>query len=234
MEEDVHEYRGEDIDVSYDRNRCIHVRACVEGLPGVFDTDRRPWVSPDGAGADEVATVIERCPTGALHYDRTDGGPSEAVPKTNVVTAVADGPLYLRGDVVLRTEDDGTLLDDTRVALCRCGHTGNLPLCDGSHERVFEAAGVPPADARTVSLDAEGKAPRDEPDDEGPGSGADERLAVTATRNGPLELDGPFVLQYGDANPTRLDGATLCRCGGSGNKPFCDGTHAEIGFSTDD
>lgn len=48
MEEDVHRYAGDEIDVTYDVNRCIHVKACVEGLPGVFDPDARPGVRPDG------------------------------------------------------------------------------------------------------------------------------------------------------------------------------------------
>ncbi len=42
-------------------------------------------------------------------------------------------------------------------------------------------------------------------------------LETLANRNGPIE-----------AKPTMA----LCRCGGSGNKPFCDGTHAKIGFSS--
>lgn len=50
--------------------------------------------------------------------------------------------------------------------------------------------------------------------------------------------DGPYVVRHletlrnskGEAITTKRTLA-LCRCGGSANKPFCDGTHSEIGFS---
>ena len=39
MDEDIHQYAGEDIEVSYDVLRCTHARECVERLPEVFDPD---------------------------------------------------------------------------------------------------------------------------------------------------------------------------------------------------
>jgi CDGSH-type Zn-finger protein len=54
---------------------------------------------------------------------------------------------------------------------------------------------------------------------------------VCASANGPLLVTGGVRIV--DAEGTVLyegEKATLCRCGGSGNKPFCDGTHEKIGF----
>jgi CDGSH-type Zn-finger protein/uncharacterized Fe-S cluster protein YjdI len=219
MEEDVHRYHGTNVEVSFDSERCIHARECVEGLPAVFDTGRRPWVDPDGADAEELAAVIERCPTGALRYERRDGGPAESPPPRNTVTVVEDGPLYLRGDVAVRSADGETLLADSRVALCRCGHSGNKPLCDNSHDRVFEAAGLAPEAAAVV-------------EDEGDTDGGSGRLTVTLTPDGPFRLDGRFTLREVDAVGERDGGDALCRCGASASKPFCDGSHAAVDFST--
>ena len=143
MEQEVHEYDGEDITVSYDVKRCIHARECVRGLPAVFDPDEHPWIDPDEADADDLAEVITLCPTGALHFERKDGGREETTPDENVIEVVADGPLYARGDVEIVDEDGETLLTDTRVAFCRCGASGNKPLCDNSHLGIeFEAPGL--------------------------------------------------------------------------------------------
>ena len=218
MEEDVHQYDGEAIEVTWDLERCIHARECVRGLPAVFDPDERPWIEPDRAAADELAEVIERCPTGALHYRREDDGPAESTPEENTITVTADGPHYVRGDVEVDAPDGETLLADTRVALCRCGASGNKPLCDNSHLEVgFEAPGT----AGEGSGVAE--APR-------PGG----TLSVLPTPDGPLHLRGEFELRGDEDGSTyRGSDAWLCRCGGSNNKPFCDGTHARIGFSTE-
>ncbi len=63
-------YAGAEIDVSFDSEVCAHAAECVKGLPAVFDTARRPWIAPDAAPAGEVAAQVERCPSGALRYER--------------------------------------------------------------------------------------------------------------------------------------------------------------------
>ena len=58
---------------------------------------------------------------------------------------------------------------------------------------------------------------------------------VTPYRNGPYLVRGSFRLidQAGDPIERRGGTIALCRCGRSGSKPFCDGTHKVIGFSAD-
>jgi CDGSH-type Zn-finger protein/uncharacterized Fe-S cluster protein YjdI len=46
--------------------------------------------------------------------------------------------------------------------------------------------------------------------------------------NGPLSLEAPMLIGGAAASSVR---ATLCRCGASRNKPYCDGSHAEAGFT---
>ena len=56
-------------------------------------------------------------------------------------------------------------------------------------------------------------------------------LEVRASAKGPLLLSGGVRIL--DADGTVLyegEKAALCRCGRSGNKPFCDGTHKTVGF----
>ena len=58
---------------------------------------------------------------------------------------------------------------------------------------------------------------------------------IKVAENGPLLLSGAdSVTRFPDGKSYAVEGnAALCRCGGSQNKPFCDGTHAKIGFTGD-
>lgn len=230
MEEDAHRYHGDDIEISYDVNRCIHVRECVTGLPGVFDPNERPWIDLEEGNPDEVADVVERCPTGALQYERLDGAAGEITPEKNTLTVAADGPLYLYGDIKLQSPDGETILKDTRVALCRCGHSENKPLCDNSHKRVFEADGLPTDQAIPgVSIETTDGSEDSAGDSERNSSGS---VTVTLTKNGPLQIEGPVHIRDNEAEH-HSEKTALCRCGASDGKPFCDGSHSETGFSTD-
>ena len=143
-------YRTDAIEVTFDPNRCIHAAICVRSIPAVFDARARPWIRPEAAPPDDVARVVARCPTGALHYRRLDGGASEQPDERPSVRATRDGPLYVRGDVTLAREDGTVILRDTRVALCRCGKSANQPYCDGTHRAIGfrdpAGPGAPPAE----------------------------------------------------------------------------------------
>ncbi|HMD03302.1 MAG TPA: CDGSH iron-sulfur domain-containing protein, partial [Candidatus Baltobacteraceae bacterium] len=56
--------------------------------------------------------------------------------------------------------------------------------------------------------------------------------SIRATHNGPLAVSGVISMTdwLGEPIPTQPE-MTLCRCGGSQTKPFCDGTHARNGFN---
>ena len=64
-----------------------------------------------------------------------------------------------------------------------------------------------------------------------PQSVAECEAAITIEKNGPLRITGSITLK--DVNwgqGASREHYTLCRCGASKNKPFCDGSHANIGF----
>jgi hypothetical protein len=50
-------------------------------------------------------------------------------------------------------------------------------------------------------------------------------------KNGPLQVSGDFILKcIGGREMETRDMIFLCRCGGSANKPFCDGSHRRVGL----
>ena len=56
---------------------------------------------------------------------------------------------------------------------------------------------------------------------------------ITVNHNGPLRLEGDFEIVDPEGRAFGLVGRTalsLCRCGHSANKPFCDGSHKVCGF----
>jgi uncharacterized Fe-S cluster protein YjdI len=71
--------------------------------------------------------------------------------------------------------------------------------------------------------------------DGGPQEEAADETSVEPLRNGPLFVRGRLRITDPDGNLIREDTRlALCRCGASENKPFCDGSHRRIGFTSAD
>jgi CDGSH-type Zn-finger protein/uncharacterized Fe-S cluster protein YjdI len=194
----------------YEGKRCIHARFCVTGAPKVFIANiQGPWIDPDGIDTPRLVELAHACPSGAIRYERRDGEPNETAPPVNLLAVREGGPYAVRG--ALSIAGDTTSF---RATLCRCGASKNKPYCDGSHKEIgFSATGEPPT----------GKADMLEVRD-GP-------LEVEPQPDGPYQVRGNLEITSGTGRVVaRLTQARLCRCGGSENKPFCDGTHARIGF----
>lgn len=215
MKEKILTYKGEEITVTYDLKRCIHAANCVDGLPDVFDPNRKPWVDPDNADAENVADVIETCPTGALKYKMKTSDRVEQPSSKNRIQLTKNGPVYFFGDIEVQDHEGNTVLKDTRFALCRCGASTNKPACDNSHENIEWKAGT-----------GADKSKMPEPE-----NNQHEKLLIKLMKDGPAILEGTYTMESPEMGEQTSDkGVALCRCGASSTKPFCDGTHKDVGF----
>ena len=58
-------------------------------------------------------------------------------------------------------------------------------------------------------------------------------VVIKVLKNGPYRVEGPCRIVDAEGNEFDVTGKariSLCRCGGSTTKPFCDGTHSKTGF----
>ena len=160
--------------------------------------------------------------------DRNESRPpsdgADPAPPRNAVVPVEGGPLRVRGDLDVRPGTGEQPTRETSLVLCRCGRSDDRPFCDGSPPPTFDADGVDPNDASDAVVAASERT--------GNAEAAHDPLVVTLRRNGPVHLAGPAVLVRTDGERS-MDETALCRCGASRQKPFCDGTHESLGFTTD-
>jgi CDGSH-type Zn-finger protein/uncharacterized Fe-S cluster protein YjdI len=203
---------GQKMALSFETKRCIHARFCVTGAPNVFLANvKGPWIHPDAMEVERVVEVAHACPSGAITYHRLDGVHDETAPPVNLAGVREAGPYAFRGQLQIDGEPAGF-----RATLCRCGASKNKPFCDSSHHDVgFSATGEPPT-GKTDMLPVR-----------------DGVLAIDPEINGPLAVRGNLEITSGTGRVVaRVVTTRLCRCGGSSTKPFCDGTHAKIGFKS--
>ena len=132
----------------------------------------------------------------------------------NTILATTDGPYEVHGNLEIVTAEGKLLAKESEAWLCRCGQSANKPHCDGSHKK-------------TGFRDSSSPAPQS-PGAEPAPSGV---LRVGLRVNGPLRIEGRCEVRHPVVGLIFAGEQTAqCRCGHSGKKPFCDGTHRQVGF----
>jgi CDGSH-type Zn-finger protein len=229
----------------------------------------------------------------------SDDASSQRPPELRPGIRIAnDGPYFVSGGVALTVRT--RLLDDhgeaiawasgeTRPAqatyvLCRCGHSGNKPFCDGTHRKigfdgrctadrapgetrrkVYRGAGITMTDdeslcagyafcdphgsvwkeiAATADPAVKERLQRQVADCpsgrlqytvDGASAPAEEYYPPTVATipDGPLWVLGGVPVETSDGFRYEIrNRQLLCRCGGSQNKPFCDGSHGKLNFKS--
>jgi len=132
----------------------------------------------------------------------------------NEVLVMNGGPLQLTGNITL-VHEDGRVQYANHLSLCRCGSSGSKPVCDEKHVdmeflnsgKIFEVSEIA-------------------------ASSRPSKITISCIKDGPITFRGRMRLhnQFGQ-ECVKMRGS-LCRCGHSASKPFCDGSHSRVGFKT--
>lgn len=156
MDKGDRDYTNGEITVQWRPDKCVHATTCYRELIDVFNPRKRPWVNMQGAPTGEIIKVVEKCPTQALDWFWNDNQkraeqekakaeakarekemvlqepPEEKPVKINIMR---DGPILLQGKFKIVGEDGCILKTLSMTSLCRCGHSGTNPFCDGTHRK---------------------------------------------------------------------------------------------------
>lgn len=93
-----------------------------------------------------------------------------------------------------------------------------------STKRIVEQVKKCPSGALSYYLHEEGAAPEEQ-------QPKGQAIVAEVLPNGPLMVQGAITIKHSDGTTTQKEKNTaFCRCGASGNKPFCDGSHKKVGF----
>jgi CDGSH-type Zn-finger protein len=122
-------YPGTGIEVKDDRPTCVHAGFCGNRVSNVWKMADK---TDDTQVRGQVMAMIEKCPSGALIYEVDGSVVEQSLPAE--VGVIPDGPLWVTGGIPVERADGEPLETRNRVTLCRCGHSSNKPLCDGSHK----------------------------------------------------------------------------------------------------
>jgi len=141
-------HAGTGLDVRRVGSLCMHAAFCVGRAR------RIPAMMEDTEDSDmraHIIGLIEHCPSGSYTYAMEPGG-EEIEPDLPLAISVTEeegelaGCLWVTGGIAIVRADHVPFETRNRVTLCRCGHSSNKPLCDGTHRTIsFREAPLEPA-----------------------------------------------------------------------------------------
>lgn len=140
----VNEFSNGEITVYWKSELCIHSANCLIGLPGVFNTKKKPWINIHASNSKEIMKVVDTCPSRALTYLKSTKFVTSK-PRTTAkmkskfarVQIMKNGPALITGNFIIRdAQKKKVQIENELAAICRCGASKNKPFCDGSHQVV--------------------------------------------------------------------------------------------------
>ena len=130
----VKKYKKDELTVVWEPAKCIHSGICVKMLPEVYDPEAKPWIKPENGSVEQLKAQIDKCPSGALTYEFEQNGPTSNTDPFQI-EILKDGPILIKGQVVVKLPSGDEELKDKTTAFCRCGASSNKPYCDGAHRK---------------------------------------------------------------------------------------------------
>ena len=139
-------------------------------------------------------------------------GPPRLLEIPNEALITSAGPINLTGNITL-VREDGSVTYANHISLCRCGASKNKPTCDNRHLEVeFLNSGRIQEASDTQHSERPCK------------------ITISCIKDGPITFRGRLRLHNHLGQECVKQRGSLCRCGQSTNKPFCDGSHEKTGF----
>jgi uncharacterized Fe-S cluster protein YjdI len=123
MDENDRKYTNGEITVFWRSKKCIHATLCYK-----------------------IIDIVNKCPTDALTYkynkevneSDTIGQKDVKIPelKPAEIQIMKDGPIVVTGKIKLTDADGKEYKTYSITSFCRCGASGNMPFCDGTHRKI--------------------------------------------------------------------------------------------------
>jgi uncharacterized Fe-S cluster protein YjdI len=138
MKDVTKKYSNGEVTIVWKPGLCIHSAMCFKGLGEVFNPQKRPWITPEGATTEKIIQQVKKCPSGALSYylNREVGDGEVEVEAETIVEPMINGPLMVYGNVSVRDSHGNITKKNNVTAFCRCGGSQNKPFCDGTHKKI--------------------------------------------------------------------------------------------------